>query len=231
MKRHNLLVAIPVKDDLNPTLKRRASALLAALKKDGRNQSIFNIELAFYEDSGAPTPPDGGKWYHQARARNELIRAYLRPYHNYVLWIDADLTDYPADLPAALYEANPDGITAPLVLIEGTEQFYDTLGFIEHGRRANHARPYFHTNPDNRGLVNLDSVGCVYLMPSFLLDRVRYASLPYNPDEDHSTIARTGHTDHWPIMKAARAQGITVACLTTVTAVHADLPKYGENWH
>ena len=39
----------------------------------------------------------------------------------YVLWLDGGVVDYPDDLVARLHTANPDGITAPLVLLDGSD--------------------------------------------------------------------------------------------------------------
>ena len=51
------------------------------------------------------------------------------------MWIDSDLVEIPPDLPTTLVTANPDGVTAPMVLIEepgpvGPNQFYDTTAFV-----------------------------------------------------------------------------------------------------
>ena len=56
-----------------------------------------------------------------ARLRNRLLERFLRPEHSYALWLDGGAVDYPADLVARLHAANPDGITAPLVLLEGSD--------------------------------------------------------------------------------------------------------------
>ena len=46
---------------------------------------------------------------------------YLRPEHEYVIWLDADVVKYPSDLILRLYETNPHGVSAPLVLIENSD--------------------------------------------------------------------------------------------------------------
>ena len=58
---------------------------------------------------------------------------------DYLVWIDSDVVEFPADLPTTLILANPQGVTAPVVLIEepgplGPSQFYDTTGFVLKGR-------------------------------------------------------------------------------------------------
>ena len=57
-----------------------------------------------------------------ATIRNIVIHEYLRPEHEYVLWLDADVVRYPADLVKRLYETNPTGVSAPLVVIEGSDE-------------------------------------------------------------------------------------------------------------
>ena len=57
-----------------------------------------------------------------ATIRNIVIHEYLRPEHEYVLWLDADVVRYPADLVRRLYETNPTGVSAPLVVIEGSDE-------------------------------------------------------------------------------------------------------------
>jgi hypothetical protein len=37
---------------------------------------------------------------------------------DYVMWLDSDLVSFPPDLATHLIRVNPEGITAPLVLIE-----------------------------------------------------------------------------------------------------------------
>ena len=36
--------------------------------------------------------------------RNILVHKYLKPTHDFVLWMDADVVNYPADLIVQLYE-------------------------------------------------------------------------------------------------------------------------------
>ena len=56
-----------------------------------------------------------------ATLRNRLIHKFLIPaVHEWVLWMDADVTQYPPNLVQLLHTANPTGVTAPLVLIQST---------------------------------------------------------------------------------------------------------------
>eukprot|EP01052_Picozoa_sp_SAG31_P022392 SAG31_NODE_1779_length_7293_cov_39.850153_5_plen_298_part_00 len=60
-----------------------------------------------------------------ALIRNLVIEKFLKPEHELVLWLDADVVAYPPDLVAQLYAANPGGIVAPMVYIEDS----DTLDY------------------------------------------------------------------------------------------------------
>lgn len=148
-----------------------------------------------------------------AAARYELVDQITD--HDYVLMLDSDLVMVPFDLPIRLQEANPDGITAPLALIEGMDQFYDTSGFIENGECVSHLPPFFSAHGD---LIDLDSVGSAYLVPADVYSDIRY------PDEP------SWLTDHWEFCQAAKAAGWSVRCLRTLAVHHAILPLYGEQW-
>lgn len=233
-RKPRLLVAVSARDTLHKDLLNRSRQLLDALLQNPDNKAVFKMDAAYRLDTAPETPAGALKFYHQARARNELISASLTPDHDYVLWIDADLVEYPSNLPHMLYKTDPESVIAPLVLLEGdrggtTIQFYDTLGFIESGRRIRHMPPYF--NQRGTDVVELDSVGCVYMLPAEILRNVAYSSEPYDPTVDMPEIARTGHTDHMPVMRYARESGYRVLCDTRVVATHAYLPNYGERFH
>eukprot|EP01047_Picozoa_sp_COSAG01_P049087 COSAG01_NODE_4832_length_4703_cov_16.848610_2_plen_283_part_00 len=57
-----------------------------------------------------------------ATIRNIVIHDYLKPFHDYVLWLDADVVKYPPNLVERLHATNPDGVTAPLVVIESSDE-------------------------------------------------------------------------------------------------------------
>ena len=85
-----------------------------------------------------------------ARLRNRMLDSIDLHAFDYLLWIDSDVIEIPADLPTTLINANPTGVTAPLVLIEepgplGKNQFYDTTAFVLKGRSdfaQNDSSPY-----------------------------------------------------------------------------------------
>ena len=93
----------------------------------------FNLRLALYDkpyvnDMNAAKTKKSGRGV-LATLRNALLAEYLQPAHELVLWLDADVVEYPADLVAQLHAANPGGVSAPLVLIEesDTEAFHTHL--------------------------------------------------------------------------------------------------------
>lgn len=193
------------------TLADVAAALLARLPAANPGMT-FDI----WQDSAAvEVPPSPSKYARHAAVRNYMLDTYLRPHHDAVLWIDSDLVDYPADIPTVLHAANPDGIAAPLALLDqcGT-RFYDIGGFIEQGRRFRLMPPYC----EQDGAVwELDSVGCLYLAPAWLYQAgVRYSP----PPTDY-------YVEHWSVMQQAKRRGVRIVALRDVVCRHAWLPAYG----
>ena len=230
----SLLMACVCRPDLNPKLQRLSNELFeAAASAAAMARDVFSkVDAAWVVDTelDEASPQSGGKFTPNANARNAFLAEYLDG-HDLVFWVDADIVDYDPTLPIDLWLANPGGVTAPLVLIEGRSQFYDTLGFILNGARIDHRPPYFRGVEIRRKFVNLDSVGSTYIIPSVVYDTAVYAHVDYDPEQHHPSIARTGHTDHWPIMRAAADMGIRIGCYTGSIAYHADLPKYGHRWN
>jgi hypothetical protein len=152
-------------------------------------------------------------------------------HYDYLLWIDADIIDFPLDMPSRLIEGNPTGISAPMVLIEGSNTFYDYTAFVIkgqdhieprsrnciHGRNLKPQSPYW-INVPTETVVELDCVGTITLVPSWVYKFARY--------EDHPAF-----TDHYPLCKAVRDAGLKVTVDRSLLAYHANLPAYGESWH
>lgn len=201
-----VLVAIPYKSTLNPVLRARMNVLSTRLSV---NNPGYIVELCRFENDTKCTP--GDPFSAHAEARNKLIDQHLTD-HDLVMWIDADLVDYPTNLITLLDNGC---VSAPVVLIEGTKTFYDTYGYREYGREVSAYQPYFNSSEN---LVDLDAVGCAYLIPASVYKENRYHTTP-------------GHTEHYSIMQAARRNGLRIVCDTRITVYHADLPKYGESWH
>jgi hypothetical protein len=186
----------------------------------GKAQTLANIwpnvtSLARI-DTGAETPEATGYTAH-ARARNALLNTIDLDAYDYLYWIDVDIIRWPDTLIAYALEHNPDGVTAPAVVLDHyRDRFYDTLGFIENGQPARLYPPWF----DQSGpIVELDSVGSCYIIPAGVYaDGARYA------DTD-------GATEHMRVMQACAGQGRRIVANLSLTAVHAYLPDFGEASH
>lgn len=210
-----VLIAIPYEPERSVIWPNMARQLAARLP-DANPGMTFDLALH-------PCPrtreAGDGRFSANARARNAVLEAHLTAAHSHVLWVDSDLIDYPADLPSRLLAVNPDGISAPAVVlppIVGADRFYDILGFVERGRGARMFPPWF----DQAGpIIELESAGCIYLAPAALYrDGARYADVPH-------------FTEHMAVMSAAQAQGRRIVCDLRMVAVHAWLPDYGEAVH
>lgn len=114
-----MLVAVPY-DDLVPCPVREK--MFEALSRlECGSGTRYNLHLGLIDDWEPTRPEDLGRRAAIARLRNRLIDEYLKPEHQYVLWLDGGVVDFPDDLVAKLHGRNPDGITAPLVLLEGSD--------------------------------------------------------------------------------------------------------------
>lgn len=169
------------------------------------------------------------KYEPNARARNEFIDLFLRPWHDWVLWMDADIIDAPRDLLErliAISEERNGAIVAPMVWMERIKDgpvaldtggwFYDTGGFVDfHGQYAD-----FHRGVAGNGyLAQMRSVGTCYLVPSVLYRR----GLRYRPEGNE--------VEHLSFCRAAAEAGTEIYAARTLNVTHAYLPKYGEAWH
>lgn len=215
-----VLVPMIFKPDLNPWLLRRMRENLAKLIRCNPRFAIDVVEF----DEPFTNEPGERIWAKVGRARNHVIEQQLLRRHEYVLWIDADIVRYPADILTTLHAANPDGITAPAVMIEDDNKFYDWAAFVEQDDAGDLVTfspeaPYWRF-PDRiqNGRLELAGVGSMYLMPAW----------PYKLGARH---ADTPWTDHWPICETVRRANSKVVCLTEVRVDHAELPRYGEPWH
>lgn len=246
-KKPSVLVLIPVKPSLNPALRDRAAALAARMLPANED-----LELTIVMD-GRGVPGEAGDarpWSKVARIRNTMLAGVSLDRHEWVMWMDADVVDYPADLAqwlvhGAIHYAE-NGVCAPTVLIEDVagsplapDTFYDWAAFVyrgkggvqpsnrEHirGRNIDCTPPYYWPNP-----VSEPRVGCPghvemdCVGTTYVVHRDVY--LAGARHEDHPAF-----TDHWPICAKAWAIGRKVVALPHVVARHAFLPEYGEAFH
>lgn len=213
----SVLALIPVKAGMHPDLQRRALEL--AGRMPAANPWI-DLVTVFDSRVLAKDPGDTTPWSKVTRVRNTLLDCFKLSAFTHVLWIDADLVEYPADLPSQLIKANPHGVSSCPVFIEDREgEFYDTAAFVGLDDRHWEVFSPHHADAAGRQVVDVAGVGCLYTVPVPVYQTgVRHTDHPTN-------------TDHWAICQAARKLGRTVTVDMRLRALHANLPKYGEAWH
>lgn len=213
----SVLALIPIKADMHADLKRRALEL--AGRMPAANPWI-DLVTVFDSRVLAKQEGDSTPWSKVTRVRNTLLDCFKLSAFTHVLWIDADLVAYPADLPSQLIKANPHGVSSCPVFIEDREeQFYDTSAFV--GLDGKHWAVFapHHEDAAGREVVEVAGVGCLYTVPVPVYQTgVRHTDHPTN-------------TDHWSICQEARKIGRSVTVDMRLRALHANLPKYGEAWH
>lgn len=223
----SVLAIIPMRPNMNASLRSKALAGVYGMlgANPGLDLSILIDTRHEPHREGDDTP-----WCRVCRVRNRIINSLDLTKHDYLMWIDADVVDYPPDLPTRLIETG--GIVAPMVIVEKSARFYDRAAFVMLGksniapndwhfrdeRQLAHDAPYWPSAP-TADLVEMDCVGTIYIVPaSVYLRGVRHT--------DHPAF-----TDHFEICRRAREMGIPVQVDRRFTAYHANLPEYGERWH
>jgi hypothetical protein len=213
-----ILWACPYRATTHPDLLRIGAGLRAAALAHAA-EAGHTVEVALHQDLTEPTMVQPAYARH-ARVRNRLIDIHLRPDHDAVLWVDVDLVRYPADIITALDAVRETGVAAPAIYLDEapTGRWYDTGGFIETPGQHTPIWPR-HFRQDGP-IINLLSVGCLYLMPAAVFHAGHRYQAPRPP-----------YVEHWSIMEAARAMGYPVRCDLRLEAFHAYLPSYREDWH
>lgn len=161
-KRAHILLLIPVDKRIPQNILMRTKRMAHAMKESCK----ATIDIVF-DDRGPGNgikqktrdslAPFVGK---MADIRQEIVDEHLRPEHTHVMWIDADIIDYPPTIADDLVARNYDGISAPMVLMEGTVgRFFDIAGFVEKGGWCNIFPPHFKQAGPK---YELDSVGAFY---------------------------------------------------------------------
>lgn len=219
-----ILIATPARLSTPRQLLGRIEGLVHSLSWSGS----MEWRLHFNEQPGSER-----HYEPNARARNEVIERYLKPWHEWVLWVDVDIVEMPTNLVKVLVEKSElwragkwPAVVAPMVWMErvGSGEvgfknggwFYDTGGFIgDDGRHAD----FFRGPLDEGEDVVMQSVGTCYLAPAALYrEGLRYEV--------------QGHeVEHVGFMRRARGLGAQVIATRKAAVVHAYLPKYGEKWH
>lgn len=216
-----VLLAVPARKATAKKLIERHTALVQTLVYPG-------IEWRLYLNEQMPMRERYGP---NAVARNEMIELYLKDHHDWVLWLDVDIVEAPWNLVQRLVHiaaTHAPAIVAPMVYVEWVRKtnvpsfenggwFYDTGGFQTlDGTFADASRGV----PGNGELVEMNSVGCVYLVPA---DVYRQGAR-YRP--------RTAtEVEHLSFCDQARRLGTRVLATRELEVRHAYLPMYGERWH
>ncbi len=250
MPKPRILVAIPLKKEMHPYLKK--NCIEHASQLPSANPTM-DVVLHFDYTDIPKEPTDSRPWSKVTRIRNKVINSLNLDAYTHICWIDADLVDYNKDILTKLITANPIGVCAPKVLIEGTNQWYDWAAFVMKGksnikpddrnriwgRNLQHPAPYFWIdggkNPDANPMVApRDGVAMDFKGQTLIdLDSVG-AMYTVSTDIYKAGIRHEDHpafTDHFPICEAALKMDRRVTVDFTSTAYHAVLPNYGEKWH
>ena len=164
-----------------------------------------------------------GRYKRLAMLKNKIVDAVLKD-EDFVLWIDSDIVAFPSNLLKELVKANVD-IVAPYILIEGNNQFYDTLAFRKN--KLKFAAMLSHVQNDQGMLIKclpdelfeVDSVGtCMLVKAEVYREGVRF---PESNEESEQVL----------FCDKAREKGFKVFADPRLKATHANLPFYGEEWH
>ncbi|HEV2841868.1 MAG TPA: hypothetical protein VGW39_11120 [Chthoniobacterales bacterium] len=235
----SVLVLSPINPALEPAVLRRGRELAERAISGMRGCRIVYDETGEAPLRGQPHPH---RQTAMAEIRQNMIDRHLRD-ERWVFWVDADLVAYPANLVEELISRAEGGIAAPLVLMEGDSsepaypagfgpgRFYDIAGFVEKGRWARFAQPYF----DQLGPVyQLDSVGSCYLINADLYRAgARHAVDPATNDfvssksqwsEDFIHHNQAGpansYTEHHSVCEFTRKAGLPVRAFADLIAFH-----------
>lgn len=211
-----ILIVIPIHRKLAYPLQCRAMGLAHRIIAQTPEYQ-FGLWLDFRE-----VEPREGEVHRQrvCRVADETLKAMDLEQWDYVLWVDADVVDYPPTLVSTFLSQNPTGITAPLPLVEGTERLYDTLGSIDAGgKHLVHDFPYWEEAPTFDRFAPMQCVGMMFLCPAYIF------SFTGVPD------CGEGYPGWWTACQFAHLKSLPVLMDRETIAYHADLPAHGHEWH
>jgi len=144
---------------------------------------LLDIDLYFENDRVSKESGDYTPWSRVKRIRNIMLSRTNIDAYDYIYVIDSDIVNYPEYFPSRAVGLNGTGITAPIMLIENTTQFYDWCGYQIKGRTSINSefsdyimmrgcskrnfllQPPYIPN-DNARLAEIDCVGCTYVVPT-----------------------------------------------------------------
>lgn len=223
-----ILIISAIHRKLNYHLQCRAMGLAhRAIALDTHHE--FGLWLDFREEPSKDE--EASPWSRLCRVADKAVSGVDLTQWDFVLWVDADVVEYPPDVCSRLLSVNPTGITAPLPLIQDTQRLYDVAACIMDrgdnilpntpgsipGRNLSHEAPYWPEEPTTR-FVEMDCVGMMLLIPAHIL---KVAGVPDHP----------AFTGWYGACTVARLMGLPVGIDRETVAQHADLPKFGTPWH
>ena len=179
---------------------------VSKFKETFKNVTIGHVNL-----------PGHNRFMKLTQIRNKIIEENLKD-QEYVWSIDSDIVNFPPNILDQLIDHDVD-IVAPLVLIEGTNRFYDILAFLYQGKQFTHALPYCPACKRNE-LFEVDSVGTCYLARSDIFKQ----GIKYSTHEGKIS-------EQICFCQEARKKGFKIWVDPTIKVLHANLPKYGERFH
>lgn len=254
-RKPKVLIMVPYLESQNLYFLEK---MMYHINKVKENNSELDIDFALDNERINKEPSDYTPWSKVKRIRNLMIHKYPIKDYDYLFLIDSDILDYPHRFISRAIGLNPDGITAPLVLVENTTLFYDIAGFQQNNKTVilkdnllnnnfekitiNRQPPYI---CDNNYLSEIDCVGSIYVVPSNIFTltycnrkKDLYELFEYFGLKNHKInediVQFEDHpyfTDHYTVCTAAKANGYKVLLDKCSVAYHADLPMYGESWH
>ena len=198
---------------------------LDALRRRHPRVTLLRHDFGFH-----PTVPRGSPEIQRrrrsilARARNRLIAGALQD-EEWVLWLDADLVDYPADLPARLIAAEKSVVVPLCVRPDGTVFDMNTFCIEPPGRREDrrHLRDGILQPPPGTGRRYLDGLGDRALVP---VDGVGGTVLLVRADLHREGLnfpafSLNGYIETEGLAQMARAMGVQAWGMPGVRVVHA----------
>lgn len=164
-------------------------------------------------------PTERSKYQRLAILRNTALEVGLKEHHDYVMMIDSDIS-FREDLVQRLVTSleRTDGVVmAPMIYVENTEFFHDILAFVKDGVNFVNIYPYHEVLPRYSGIIEMDSVGDCFLV------RAR--------DIKNTKFEGDGQSEQIGFCQNIRKNGGKIYMDKRIVVHHADLPKYGLEWH
>lgn len=212
----SIMLAVPVKAGFNEQLAKILKDNLASVR--ARLPGIVNVVTYHNEPIHTNLDKTSQDYVYKrsenlANARNKLLYNYMDSWYDFVVWLDADIVQFPSNLPKLLCEEGR--IVAPRIIIEDTALYYDTFTHLPlNADKVSPNPPYFNSNAD---YIPMRCVGGCYSVPAWLY---RDAGLQYTPSNEPGM-------EHLEFMRHARHNGIEIVVNQAITVKHANLPKYG----